>query len=95
MDANGPVAGAIVQVQGTPNQTTTAADGSYRLHGQGLGGTDAVTVTAWSGGHYIGLTSLDPSKPFWERRGRGRRRQAAARYSKATTTNTPGSPRRA
>lgn len=70
-DANGPVAGAIVQVQGTPNQTTTAADGSYRLHGQGLGGTGAVTVTAWSGGHYIGFTSLDASKPFWGDAGEG------------------------
>jgi len=68
---NGPVGGAIVQVQGTPNQTTTAADGSYRLHGQGLGGTGAVTVTAWSGGHFIGFTSLDASKPFWGAKGEG------------------------
>jgi hypothetical protein len=67
----GPVAGAIVQVQGTPNQTTTAADGTFTLHGQGLGGSKPATMTAWSAGHYIGYVTLDPRKPSWDDRGQG------------------------
>jgi hypothetical protein len=64
-NANGPVAGAIVQLQGTPNQTTTAADGTFSLHGQGLGGSNAVTVTAWAKDHFIGWVNLDPGNPTW------------------------------
>ncbi len=60
--ANGPISNAIVQVQGTPNQTTSAADGTFTLHGEGLGGTAAVTVTAWAEDHYIGMTMLDPKQ---------------------------------
>lgn len=60
--AGGPAAGAIVQVQGTPNQVRTAADGTFTLHGQGLGGTAAVTITAWAEGHFIGWVSLDPRR---------------------------------
>lgn len=70
-NANGPVAGAIVQVQGTPNQTTTGADGAFRLHGEGLGGATVATVTAWVEGHYIGWTNLDPQKPTWQTGGTG------------------------
>jgi hypothetical protein len=67
----GPVAGAIVQVQGTPNQTITAADGTFTLHGQGLGGSSMITMTAWSAGHYIGYVTLDPRNPSWDDRGQG------------------------
>ena len=62
--ASGPIAGAIVQVQGTPNRTTTDPQGHFTLHGQGLGGSHVVTVTAWAEGHYIGWTNLDPRRPI-------------------------------
>jgi hypothetical protein len=65
-NANGPVANAIVQVQGTSNQTTTAQDGTFTLHGNGLGGSQVVTVTAWAESHFIGWVNLDPRKPIWE-----------------------------
>lgn len=65
-NADGPVAGAIVQVQGTQNQTTTDARGAFTLHGQGLGAPHAVTVTAWAEGHYIGWIALDPRQPIPE-----------------------------
>lgn len=61
VDASGPVANAIVQVQGTPNQTTTAANGAFTLNG--ISGTKAITITAWSVGNYIGWSMLDPNAP--------------------------------
>ncbi|MCS7056533.1 MAG: carboxypeptidase-like regulatory domain-containing protein [Thermoflexales bacterium] len=64
VNTNGPVAGAIVQVQGTQNRTTTDARGAFTLHGEGLGKSHAVTVTAWAEGHYIGWTTLDPRRPI-------------------------------
>jgi Carboxypeptidase regulatory-like domain len=70
-DASGPVAGAIVQVQGTTNQTTSAGDGGFSLHGQGLGGYNVVTVTAWAQGHFIGWVTLDAKKPIWKEGGKG------------------------
>ncbi len=66
MTANGPAANAIVQVQGTANKTTTAEDGSFTLHGEGLGGFEIVTVTAWADKHFIGWVHLDPNKPIWK-----------------------------
>jgi hypothetical protein len=70
-NVNGPVAGAIVQVQGTPNQTITAHDGSFSLHGEGLGESEVVTLTAWAEDHFIGWVNLDPQKPIWEQDGAG------------------------
>lgn len=70
-NAVGPVAGAIVQVQGTPNQTTTRSDGAFTLHGQGLGGNRVVTVTAWAEDHFVGWVSLDPANPVWQAGGAG------------------------
>ena len=61
-NANGPVADALVQVQGTPNQTKTTADGRFTLHGEGLGGSTAVTITAWAQEHFIGWMMLDPKQ---------------------------------
>ncbi len=69
VNADGPIAGAIVQVQGTPNRTTTDARGAFTLHGQGLGVPHVVTVTAWAEGHYIGWTNLDPRRPSPEDEG--------------------------
>jgi hypothetical protein len=64
--ANGPIPNAIVQVQGTPNKTTTQPNGTFTLHGTGLGGNSAVTITAWADGHTIGWVVLDPAKPNWQ-----------------------------
>jgi hypothetical protein len=63
LTADGPAADAIVQVQGTPNTTTTADNGMFTL--DGIGGTAPVVVTAWSAGHYIGWVTLDPAAPDW------------------------------
>ena len=58
LDANGkPISGAIVQIKGTPNKTTTGADGGYTLSGEGLGGKNVATITAWSTGHFVGWVS--------------------------------------
>lgn len=59
VDSKGPVANAIVQLQGTPNQTTSTENGAFRLNG--IMGTNPITLTAWSAGNYIGWTLLDPN----------------------------------
>jgi hypothetical protein len=63
LNTDGPVADAIVQVQGTANKTTTAGNGAFTLND--IGGTTPVVVTAWSAGHYIGWVTLDPAAPDW------------------------------
>jgi hypothetical protein len=63
VDANGPVADAIIQVKGTPNRITTSKDGKFTL--QGLGGTKLLTVTAWANGYFVGWTDLNPKEPIW------------------------------
>jgi hypothetical protein len=63
-NARGPVEGAIVQIQGTENKTQTAEDGSFTL--SGIEGTAPVVVTAWSLGHFVGWTTLNPSDPNWK-----------------------------
>jgi len=50
-DHVGPVAGAVVRVQTTEVVTTTAADGSFWLAGEGTGVTPS--LTAWAPGYYI------------------------------------------
>src|SRR5206468_13088910 len=54
VEEKGPVLNAIVQVQGTRNQTTTVENGAFTL--QGITGTNPITITAWAEGHYIGWT---------------------------------------
>ena len=71
VDANGPIAGAILQIKGTPNQTTTAKDGSFTFRGEGLGGITLTTITAWAPGHMVGWVDLDPQKPVWKAGGTG------------------------
>ncbi len=72
LDSDGkPVSGAIIQIKGTPNQTTTASDGGFTISGQGLGGTTLATITAWSAGHFVGWVDLDPQKPTWQAGGTG------------------------
>lgn len=56
----GPVSDAIVQLQGTTVRTTSDSNGAFTLHGEGLGGRDAVTVTAWADEHFIGATRVAP-----------------------------------
>lgn len=63
VDANGPLAGAIVQVQGMPTQTRTDAGGAFTL--SGITGAGPIVVTAWAAGYYVGWTTLDPSAPDW------------------------------
>ncbi|MGA9349422.1 MAG: carboxypeptidase regulatory-like domain-containing protein [Anaerolineae bacterium] len=64
IDAKGPLAGAIVQVQGTPNKTTTAENGVFTL--SGIKGTTPIVLTAWSAGYYVGWVTLNPSAPDWK-----------------------------
>lgn len=63
VNAKGPVSDAIVQLQGAQNRTTTGANGAFTLNG--ITGTNAVTVTAWSAGEYIGWVLLDPKASDW------------------------------
>jgi hypothetical protein len=60
-NADGPIAGAVVRVAVTENQTTTAADGSFTL--RDVQATAPITVTAWTPGHYIGWVALRPDAP--------------------------------
>ncbi len=58
LNDNGPAAGAIVQIQGTPSITETGPDGTFTLTGVTIEGP--IIVTAWTNGHYIGWTTFDP-----------------------------------
>ena len=70
VDANGPIAGAILQIKGKPDQTTTAKDGSFTFQ-KDLGGNAVTVITAWSTGHMVGWATLDPQKPVWKAGGTG------------------------
>ncbi len=61
-NSNGPVANAMVQIQGTTNKTMTAQDGTFTIHGEGLGGSVGVTVTAWANDHFIAWQHIDPQQ---------------------------------
>lgn len=61
--ADGPVAGALVQVQGTPNTTQTDETGAFTL--DGIAGPPPIVLTAWSAGHYVGWIALDPNAADW------------------------------
>jgi hypothetical protein len=58
-----PVADAIVQIQGTPIRTESAEDGAFTF--SGIEGTTPITITAWSEGHYIGWTTVNPGASDW------------------------------
>ncbi|HVO72039.1 MAG TPA: hypothetical protein VMT24_18445 [Aggregatilineaceae bacterium] len=60
---NGPVADAIVQIQATPEQVHTDSKGAFTL--TGISGTTPIIITAWSAGHYVGWTTVNPSDPGW------------------------------
>lgn len=60
-NAEGVLAGAIVQLKGTPIQAVTNAHGRFTI--QGLSGTTPAILTAWSEGYYVGWTSVNPSAP--------------------------------
>jgi hypothetical protein len=64
LNEEGPVAGAIVQIQATTNVTESAEDGSFTL--SGIQGTTPLVLTAWSRGHYVGWMTLNPSAPDWK-----------------------------
>lgn len=63
LSPDGPVKGAIVQVKGSPNKTTTDANGGFTF--KGLGGKSNVILTAWYNGYFVGYVELDPKKPSW------------------------------
>jgi hypothetical protein len=60
LDANGSVSGAIVQVQGTPYQQVSAADGTFTF--KGLRGRLPVVLTAWAEGYFIGFSNYEAGK---------------------------------
>ncbi len=64
MGAKGPLAGAIVQIQGTANKTLSAENGTFTF--TGIQGTTPIILTAWSSGYYVGWVSLNPSAPDWK-----------------------------
>lgn len=68
-NSNGPVANAIVQIQGTTNRVRSAQDGTFTIHGEGLGKSDPVTLTAWTDDHFISWVKLDPQQPVWHDEG--------------------------
>src|SRR5262249_28668751 len=55
--------GAIVQIQGKPEQVQTDKQGAYTF--TGLSGTQPLILTAWSSGHYVGWTNVNPSAANW------------------------------
>jgi hypothetical protein len=65
VDANGPVANAVVRVQNTEHATTSDQVGAFKLDvGRRLNGSEVITVTAWSPGFYIGwITTTLATKP--------------------------------
>jgi hypothetical protein len=63
-DADGPLGGAIIQIQGAPDQTLSAENGAFAL--SGIEGTTPVVITAWAAGHYLGWAILNPSSPDWK-----------------------------
>lgn len=63
MDTKGPVTGAIVQVHGVDNKTQTIENGTFTI--SGIAGTTPIILTAWSAGHYVGWTNVNPSAPDW------------------------------
>ncbi len=58
VDADGPVAGAVVRQKTTANHTWSAADGSFTLTGLTEGVT--TTVTAWAEGYLVGWVDVVP-----------------------------------
>ena len=59
----GLVAGAIVQIQGSPITTDTDENGAFTF--TGISGTTPIMLTAWRSGHYIGWTEVNPSAADW------------------------------
>jgi hypothetical protein len=62
-DGKTPMADAVVQIHGTDNRTQTDANGAFSF--SGIEGTTPINITAWSTGHYVGWTTLNPSAPDW------------------------------
>ncbi len=63
-DANGVVADAIVQIQGTPIQTLSGADGSFTF--TGVKSVTPIVISAWQDGHHVGWATVDPSAADWK-----------------------------
>jgi hypothetical protein len=63
VNAEGPVSGAIVQIQGTPNKTQTDQNGVFSF--SGITGTTPLVISAWTNGHYNGWVDVNPSAADW------------------------------
>ena len=62
-EAEEPVAGAVVRLQLTDNQTLSGEDGAFTL--TNLAAADIVTITAWAKGYYVGWANARPdSRPI-------------------------------
>jgi len=59
VDADGPVAGAVVRMRATDNVTSTAADGRFTLVSLPEG--QEIEVTAWADGYYVASTHVTPT----------------------------------
>jgi hypothetical protein len=65
VDAAGqPLAGVTVQVQGSPNETTTLVDGSFQL--TEISWKKPVVVTAYTAMYMVGWVTLDPNSKDWQ-----------------------------
>ncbi len=62
--SNAPVAGAVVQVKGTPNQTTTSKTGYFSL--KNIDWSKPISVVGSATGYFVGWADLDPKSPDWK-----------------------------
>jgi hypothetical protein len=60
VDANGAVRGAVVQVQGSPDQQISATDGTFLI--EGVRGRSPIVITAWAEGYYVGFSGYETGK---------------------------------
>jgi hypothetical protein len=65
VDAQGPVANAVVRLQNTKHESTTDQVGAFKLDlGRKLDSKQVITVTAWTPGFYTGwITTTAATKP--------------------------------
>lgn len=60
---DGLMAGAVVQVRGTPITAVTNEKGQFSI--SGLTGNQPIILTAWSPGYYIGSFKVEPGGLVW------------------------------
>jgi hypothetical protein len=60
VDESGPVAGAVVRQKATGNYTLTDSNGTFTL--QDLPYDQALTITAWADGYFVGWAEIPPGE---------------------------------